>query len=99
MPSRKRLGSDRLLRKKRKKLLPKLAPWPQDVLRHIGISCHYRLNGKQRHGRATLKDGLEVPFTALVNRYVNLVYSAALRRLKDLSQPKTLPNVKGRGAD
>jgi integrase len=22
----------------------KLAPWPQDVLRHTGISCHYRLN-------------------------------------------------------
>jgi integrase len=32
---------------KEKSLPPKLAPWPQDVLRHTGISCHYRLNGDE----------------------------------------------------
>jgi integrase len=30
-----------------KKLEPKLKPWPQDVLRHTGISCHYRLHGDE----------------------------------------------------
>ena len=26
---------------------PDLKPWPQDVLRHTGISCHYRLHGDE----------------------------------------------------
>jgi len=32
---------------KKKKLPPKLKPWPQDVLRHTGISCRYRVNGDE----------------------------------------------------
>ena len=36
--------TDEELAKKRE---PKLKPWPQDVLRHTGISCHYRLHGDE----------------------------------------------------
>jgi hypothetical protein len=30
-----------------KQHLEALKPWPQDVLRHTGITCHYRLHGDE----------------------------------------------------
>jgi integrase len=43
-------NKDRLPRPKTdrdKKRFEALKPWPQDVLRHTGISCHYRLHGDE----------------------------------------------------